>query len=269
MMNQSNTMLVLLIVLTATLLTACSTVNTPTALPNQNTTATTIRIATQDDAPTQRPGQLRISDTEVSYAVEDMTLIVSKPEAWDAIDRTNGVVISEQFASVETAGALEGLMATTFFTRSADLSVDVSGEEQPAHAVLDSISRNASTRRIANRTAVVSFEWDGYDAAYYMLSDTEDVSSFIVSVWIPEIDGGVLLSSIISAPYAAREEIAGLLPSLMDHLRLNDVTLSADPFEAIAADVEFPPAPDADMVSTLQATLIPTVETTVEATAAP
>lgn len=261
-------MFLLLIVLTALLLSGC-VVETPAALTPQPTPAPTIRIANPENISTEEVGLFSSSSTEAQFTKGTLTLIVSKPETWDAINTANGIVVSERFASVETAGVQERLMAHTFFSRVENLSTNVSGTEHPAQTLLEVVSANAATRRIANRTEVTSFEWDGYDAAYYVLSDADNEVAYVVSVMLPELgENGVMLSSIISAPYDERSSVIEMLPTLIDNVRINGVHLSNQPFDTITARIEFPPTPDASLIQAIQATMTAqaTVEVTVEAT---
>jgi hypothetical protein len=245
-------MFAILIFLTAVLITACGAVDAPVGITDEPTGVPTIRIASQQNAPSSGTSVFSELDSQVEYSTDEMRLVIDKPEGWDAINTTDGIVISEGFASVETAGVLEGLMAHTFFNTTSNLPIDVSELEHPSHAVLVAMAADAATHRLANRTQVASFEWDGYDAAYYVLSDSEDVSAFVVSVMLPE-EGG-MLTSIVSAPYSQRDRIGETLPALMDNLQLNDVTLRSQSIEPIAASLEFLPPPDSTAVATAEET---------------
>jgi hypothetical protein len=248
-------MFVILMIFIPLFMTSCSSAASPAAVTDQPRVSATIRIANQESSPTGAPSiAFSVSDTAVQYSREGITLMISKPETWDAIDTAEGVVVSKRFATVESPKVHEGLTAYTFFTPAEHLTTDISNTEHPAHAVLVNVSTNAASRRIANRTEVTSFKWDGYDAAYYLLSGDDRTVSYVVSVMVPDGSQGILLSSIVSAPYEERDRISEQLPMLMNHMRLNRIHLSGEPFEAIAARMEFPALPDPSLTVTSEVT---------------
>ncbi len=231
-------MRIIALILSVILLTACTVRLTPAATDEQSPSPVSYRIAPRRPDPRQKVSAVTATDTEVHYSKDHLTLVLRKPHQWETLATDYGIVISEHFASVETAGVLEGLLA---YASVIPLPEEITSPDGLVQSMLnDSLSR-ASDDQGLTYTDVTSFKWDGYDAAYYLASDDEGNAMFVVGVAVPE--QGVMVTCTVSAPYDQHTRIPEILPTLLDAVRVNTVQLSYQPFVDLVKEMKFPPPP--------------------------
>jgi len=166
---------------------------------------------------------------------------MSKPLQWESFTTEYGVVLGEAFGSVASGGQLEGVMAYIFATPVTDFVMPTSdgGQENIAYHIQKQIVTNTEYIGNARVNAPTPFEWDGYQASYYLLHDPElGINTMVIGVYVP--DSALLFTCSISAPVAQSERIRETLPALMRDLNINGHTLSTSPIEQLPALLSFP-----------------------------
>lgn len=149
-------------------------------------------------------------------------------------------MIGEHFGSIATEGQLQGLMTYVFMTPLQEYTTEVAsgGRSNRAKSILDQITADPVYTANIAVSETIPFNWDGYDASYYLLSGDDGNATIVIGVVIPQAN--VLLSSSISAPYEQRDRIRPSLGVLLEGLALNNVTLSDAILNHIADPLVFP-----------------------------
>ncbi len=119
-----------------------------------------------------------------------------------------------------------------------DFTLQVAEESNLARTMLDEILRDPIYTANIAYTPTFSFTWDGFDAAYYLLSGEDGNATIVIGIAVPDRD--VLLSCSVSAPYPQRERIRDLLPELLDGLTLNQTHFAGGALTSLPDPLIFP-----------------------------
>ncbi len=237
-------MRILCIILSVILLTSCASRFAPSTTAEQSGSPVSYRVAPREKAPRRQASAVIATDTEVHYSKDQVTLVLSRPDRWKTLATDYGIIMGENFASVETAGILEDLLVYASIIPIADT---VAQDENLAYSMLNSALTYAVEHQNTVYSEVRSFNWDGYDAAYYVATNDEGNTMFVVGVAVP--DQGVIVTCTLSAPYKHHHRISEMLPTLFNSARVNTVSLSHDPFEKLIEELSFPQPPRLDRPS--------------------
>jgi hypothetical protein len=211
----------LLIVLVAGLLAACQ--------------------PTPDPSP-QPPTPVEPIETEstVGFSRDGLTISIPKPSGWESFTTEYGVVIAEQFGTVADQGTLQGLMAYVFVTPIDDLSSPVDDlPDNRARRVLRQIVADASFVGAARVTDPTAFTWGAYEAAYYLLTDTESqLKTVVIGLAIPGQES--LVIGTLSAPDDQALTLRQALTELFGALTVNGAPLHSGDLTALPDPLDFP-----------------------------
>ncbi|MCU0498273.1 MAG: hypothetical protein MUF87_13050 [Anaerolineae bacterium] len=183
---------------------------------------------------------IQSTDETITFENNGITLTVKRPDNWEYFSTEYGIVIGEQFGSVATEGQLQGLMTYVFTTPLEDYTADViaGSRGNRAKLILDQITADPVYTANIAVSDTIPFNWDGYDASYYLLSGDDGNATIVIGVVIPEVNS--LLSTSISAPYEQRDRIRPSLGVLLEGLAINNVRLSDMILDQIADPLVFP-----------------------------
>lgn len=173
------------------------------------------------------------------YTVADITLRLTKPKQWESFSTDHGIVIGERFGSVATAGTLEGLISYIFITPIEDYTQYVTTNRNTAQYILTTLlDSQPHPQKMPTYTPVNAFQWDGYDAAYYLLRGEDDTVTLVIAVLMPEDQA--LLSVSISAPQKQSARIRATLPTLLHGLMFNEHVFDGNGLHALPDPLAFP-----------------------------
>ncbi len=237
----ANLMLFIAPMLSLLLLTSCQTeiasagVSLSSNVANEPTNQA-LMLAT---LPSAAQPAVTLYENQVRFQNDSVQLLIAKPAGWETFSTEYGVVIAEKFGSLATEGELEGLMAYTFVTPLTDFTLPTSGNENNiTEVIFRQIVANPEYIRNAAIAGPFGFEWDGNDAAYYLLNDGDGNVTMVLGVSLTELT--LLLTSSISAPEEHSERIRAALPELLSGLQINDLTFSDTPLLSIPSSLAFP-----------------------------
>jgi len=213
---------------------ACQTVSS--AIP----TPTVERTATTAVTPEATPEVTTYTPTWKEVEVKDVRLGIEIPPGWQAKQTNGGLLMAERFGTMEDGAAILGLQINLFVHALDNYQLPVSTDTNVAWAVLEQII----TKKEYIGDAVVSeptgFDWDGYDAAYYLLNDSNGNLSVLLAVAIPTPKR--LVVSNFSAPAVQAPEIRDMLPEILSTLKINGVSLDTAALRALPDPLPFPNA---------------------------
>lgn len=184
--------------------------------------------------------EINIEERGIALSSAGFDVRMSKPSEWESFTTEYGVVLGEAFGSVATGGQLEGVMAYIFATPVTDFVMPTAddGQENMAYHIQKQIVSNTEYIGNARVNTPTPFEWDGYQASYYLLHDPElGINTMVIGVYVP--DSALLFTCSVSAPVEQVDRIRAMLPTLMHDLSINGNVLAA-PLEQFPAPLNFP-----------------------------
>lgn len=176
-------------------------------------------------------------DGRVLFTLDDTHISLTLPHGWETHPTEYGVVFAEQIGSVSKRGQLDGLLAYVFLTPLENYPQTVA--TRSAKSVLDLLVTDPDYVGEASISPTVAFNWNGHEAAYYLLRDDQmHVLTLVVAVVLP--DQGKLLTCTISAPPKQADRIREMLPELFGALTLNNIQFTRDALDALPEVLNFP-----------------------------
>ncbi len=107
-----------------------------------------------------------------------------------------------------------------------------------AFSVLDYVRNRPSLVGDALVSEPVAFEWEGHEAAYYLLNSQDGSLTLLFAVEAP--DSNQLLVSNITAPASEMEHIRDVLPHILDTLTINGLQFDASLLNVFPDPLVFP-----------------------------
>jgi hypothetical protein len=136
-----------------------------------------------------------------------------------------------------------------FVHSTADLPLSTPTGANVAWAVLNQVLTHPYDYNIDESATVsdpVGFQWDGYDAAYYLLNDGEGSLKMVLGLAMPD---NQFIGCNISAPAHLATRIRRSLPTVLSSLTVNGHRLDSSSLEELPDPLDFPenqPASTAD-----------------------
>ena len=185
------------------------------------------------------PSSLKEDDSGgvLTFAMNDVVVSMQRPPTWESVATDYGVALTEELDSL-TARDLNSVVAHIFVPPldNVVLAEDSSGI---ARTILRQIIANPEYIDGATTTMPVAFRWQELDAAYFMMTNTNHVSSVVVGIIEPGVSTLVVIQ--VSAATEQATRIRALLPQIVDHMSINNVELSGDLLDgSLPSVLQFP-----------------------------
>ena len=107
-----------------------------------------------------------------------------------------------------------------------------------AWMVLKQVVRNPDYVGNALVSEPVAFEWDGHDAAYYLLNNRDGTVTMLLALDMPGQDNMIVCH--VSVPAAQSERIRELLPGLLETLTIDGTQISMIALDVLPQPLVFP-----------------------------
>lgn len=169
-----------------------------------------------------------VDSTRLALDVNGVELRVKRPNEWEYYTTEYGVVLAEQLGSVAAAGELGGLFTHVWVPPLEDFVLPVNAQNE-ALAILNEIIANPDYVGNARVSSPSAFTWDGAEAAYYLMDNDEGNLTIVFGIVVPGVDRFVAAS--ISASVDDIDRIRSQIPSILDELTVDGVTLSGESLE--------------------------------------
>jgi hypothetical protein len=200
---------------------------TPTAAPT----------ATPESTPDETPIPETTADWE-QIEVNGVQLGIEIPYGWEVHQTDVGLLIAEHFATMESGTANEG-MEIYLFVHSLDyLEIPTSDNDNVAWAALEQISKKRDYIGDALVSAPMGFQWDGHDAAYYLLNDNDVNFAILVAVALKTPRRLVVCR--FSSPAAQASGIRLMLPEILSTLTINGLMMDISALRDLPDPLQFP-----------------------------
>jgi hypothetical protein len=177
-------------------------------------------------------------DSHIDFAHEGVSIILPKPKGWETLSADSGLFIAEHFARLADRGIQHGLMASVFVTPLSEFAETGSTNGQRTRDILTALI--AANPDDEHRSGDVQpFDWSGYDAAYYLVSEAAaGPQMLVVGVTFP--DEGVLMTGSVSAPRSRAGQIREAAPLLLGGVAVNGVVLGPNGLNTLPDPLVFP-----------------------------
>ncbi len=176
-------------------------------------------------------------DSWAHVTSENVKISVMTPPGWQAISNEYGILLAEHAGLVQS-NTPEGLLVYIFVPEMDHIAYPRPTKKNLAWSVLDHISHLPSYTGTANVSETVAFDWDGHDAAYYLLSDKDGSRTIVLAVALPGQDKLVVCNASTTSRDATR--IRALLPDVLASLTVNGIHMSTAALKTLPDPLIFP-----------------------------
>src|SRR5688572_27804803 len=134
----------------------------------------------------------------------DVEMSVRTPDGWQSVPNEYGILLAEHTELIQTE-APGGILVYLFIPVMED-ELDFDDEYAPnkAYQALNHITSMPEYIGYSTVSETVAFEWDGRDAAYYLLTDGVGNHTMVIALFLPESDRMVVCNISSSAQDASR-----------------------------------------------------------------
>lgn len=174
----------------------------------------------------------------ISANLSGVKINLSVPPGWNGREMDDGILIAERKSSIHNPGKLMGMQAYIFVHAVNDFPASISTDSHPARRILQKIVSQPNLVGDSAVTEPQSFTWDGNDAAYYLVNDTNENVSLVMAVIVE--NESQLVAINISSPSDRADSIRDSLPVLLADLWVNDTPMSFTEVDALPDPLVFP-----------------------------
>ncbi|MBI1279891.1 MAG: hypothetical protein GC179_17320 [Anaerolineaceae bacterium] len=192
---------------------------------------------TETPAPTPTSSPAPIAK-RISANLSGVQINMRVPPGWNGRQMDDGILIAERKSSIHNPGKLMGMQVYIFVHALNDFPSSVSTDSHPARRILQKILSQPALVGDSAVTDPEPFTWDGNDAAYYLVNDTNENVSLIMAVVIA--NQSQLVAINISCPSDRAESIRESLPELLSDLWVNNALMSFSGVDALPDPLIFP-----------------------------
>ncbi len=174
----------------------------------------------------------------ISANLSGVQINMRVPPGWNGREMDDGILIAERKSSIHNPGKLMGMQVYIFVHAVNEFPASVSTDSHPARRILQKIISQPALVGDSAVTQPQPFTWDGNDAAYYLVNDTNENVSLIMAVVIASQSQLVAIN--ISCPSDRAESIREALPELLADLWVNNAPMSFSGVDALPDPLVFP-----------------------------
>jgi hypothetical protein len=165
-------------------------------------------------------------------------LSIRTPAGWQSVPNDYGILLAEHTEITETQ-APDGILVYVFIPVMEDeLEFDDDDELNKAYQILDHVTSMPEYIGYSTVSETVAFQWDGHDAAYYLLTDGEGNHTMVIALFLPQA-GRMLVCNISSSAQDAYR-IREVLPEVLSSLTVNGTAMDAASLAALPNPLPFP-----------------------------
>lgn len=191
-------------------------------------------------APTAIIATMTPDETELGYIetnVSGVRMRVDIPEGWEAKETNDGVLMAEWLNRVGSPSP-SGMQVHLFVRSMDDFKLPSEDHINVAWSVLNQIIRDPSLVGDGAATEPQGFEWDGMDAAYYLMNTGDGSVTLLIAVSLKSPLRLIVCN--ISSPNERSHFIRFMLPQLLHNLTINGSTLDISAVEVLPNPLVFP-----------------------------
>lgn len=172
----------------------------------------------------------------------DFKLSIVVPEGWETYNTEAGIVLNEHVGSSAPDTPLRGFLIHIFVPYADNFRMPLTDDMNMAWYVLKQVVHNREYVGDALVSEPVAFQWDIYDAAYYLLNNRNNSVTMLLALGMP--DGHNLIVCHVSVPKDQAARIRSLLPELLNTLTIDDQRVDATALTNLPDPLVFPEESD-------------------------
>ncbi len=174
----------------------------------------------------------------ISANLRGVKINMGVPPGWNGRKMDDGILIAERKSSIHNPGKLMGMQVYVFVHGVDEFPASVSADTHPARRILEKIIARPDLVGDSAVSEPETFTWDGNDAAYYLVNDTNENVSLVMAIVVA--NQSQLVTINISCPSDRADSIRGSLPDLLADLWVNDALMSFSGVDALPDPLVFP-----------------------------
>lgn len=162
-----------------------------------------------------------------------------KPAGWNA-DTHGGLLLSEQVADTNTQPypTIRGVVVS-FFCPNLEIFEHQSDSPHVAMDIMDQAVALPHVRAVSVAISdPVPFDWNGHDAAYYLLTGHGEMRTLVIGIYLPERDK--LLAMNISMPEQEAGRVRAMLSGIFSDFQVEGVVLGGEALNQLPQPLVFP-----------------------------
>lgn len=177
----------------------------------------------------------------INATLQGVQINMRVPPGWNGRKMDDGILVAEKRGSLHNTGKLMGMQVYIFVHAVNDFPRPVNNETHPARRILQQIISEPALVGDSLVSDPQAFMWDGNDAAYYLVNDTDQNVSLVMAVVIA--NDSQLVAINISCPSERAANIRESLPDLLADLWVNGALMSVSGIDALPDPLVFPTYP--------------------------
>jgi hypothetical protein len=174
-------------------------------------------------------------DDYVEIRSEGVRLGIEVPQGWKWRPTKDGLLITEKQGSMKT---IMGMQVHFFVHSISGYDIPAADSVNVALWILNQISRDPHYIGQGAVSDPQGFEWDGHDAAYYLLNNGDGSVSMLIALTVQPLQRMIVCN--ISSPNDRSQSIRVMLPNLLGTLTVNGVTMDLAAVNALPNPLVFP-----------------------------
>jgi hypothetical protein len=160
------------------------------------------------------------------------------PRGWHAKETDEGLLMAEHFGTMQSGTRVYGMQIHLFVYLMDGFTLPDSADANLAWAMLNQIIEKPYLIGHARVSEPAGFEWDGHDAAYYLLNDGEGNRSVLLAVALNTPPRLVVCN--FSSPAADAINIRAMLPEVLSSLTINGTSMDIGAINELPDPLDFP-----------------------------
>ena len=169
----------------------------------------------------------------------EVSLSIVVPKGWETYNTSAGIVLNEYMGSGAPGVPLRGFLIHIFVPYVKRLRMPEPDQQvNYAWYVLKQVVHDPDYVGDALVSEPVAFQWDQYDAAYYLLNNRDQTVTMLLALEIPDHTHMVVCH--ISVPEDQATRIRRLLPDLLSTLTIDDHLVGDDALHNLPDPLVFP-----------------------------
>jgi len=174
----------------------------------------------------------------ISANLSGVKINMGVPPGWNGRKMDDGILIAERKSSIHNPGKLMGMQVYVFVHDVDEFPASVTTDPHPARRILEKIIAQPNLVGDSAVSEPASFSWDGNDAAYYLVNDTNENVSLVMAIVVA--NKSQLVTINISCPSDRADSIRQSLPALLADLWVNDALMNFDGVDTLPNPLVFP-----------------------------
>jgi hypothetical protein len=174
----------------------------------------------------------------VQFADDEIRVAIQTPAGWMAVADDYGILLAEHAEPLGATTQPDGMIIYIFVPAMDEINFTLHEDANMAWEVLSQVAKMPDYVHDAVVSEPVAFEWDGHQAAYYLLTSHDGSRTVVLAVALPAQDK--LIVANVSAPAHDAHHIRDMLPGILSSFTVNGKVMTREALDALPDPLPFP-----------------------------